>query len=231
MIRLSGRNVFNVSLMVLLSVGLIWIWLKLHQPNTLPIETVKIIGTFKHITHAEVKQAVVPFIDTGFFSVKLHALSNKLLDLPWVASVSVSRIWPGTLEITIYEQKAFVRWNNGVLTANGEAFFPAQSTIPTELPWLQGPQGQQQQVLGAYQAMSTMLKPIGLSISRLTLSDRWAWSMQLKNGINVLIGRNQPQQHLARFINAYKPVLAARSANVAQVDLRYPNGMAVNWKK
>ncbi len=228
--RLTWRSALSVSVIILLAVGSIWVWLTIHQAGVLPIKTVKISGTFNHLTNAEIERVAMPYVDTGFFSVDLNGLSQSLLNIPWVAAVSVTRIWPDTLKIAITEQQAYVRWNNGMLNANGQAFYPAQQTIPTDLPWLQGPQGQQQQIVATYQKMRTMLAKSGLAIVQLQLNDRWAWSLLLNNGIKLLIGRGHAEQHLTRFVNVYQKVLAARAADVAQVDLRYPNGMAVSWK-
>ena len=45
----------------------------------------------------------------------------------------------------------------------------------------------------------------------------------------VVIGRDQPQQRLARFIAVMPMLLQGRTGSFVYADLRYSNGFAVKW--
>lgn len=66
------------------------------------------------------------------------------------------------------------------------------------------------------------------------LSDRYAWSVRLDNGMKVEFGREKNQDTMNRLMNsllkAY-PQLAQKAANgIESIDMRYPNGVALKVK-
>jgi cell division protein FtsQ len=61
------------------------------------------------------------------------------------------------------------------------------------------------------------------------LSERFAWQVQLNNGIKLNLGRQEFINRLQRFINLY-PLLQQDERDINYVDLRYDTGMAVGWQ-
>jgi cell division protein FtsQ len=64
----------------------------------------------------------------------------------------------------------------------------------------------------------------------LSVDARGAATVELDNGIEVRLGREDATERLARFSALALPALAAKLATVAYVDMRYTNGFAVGWK-
>jgi cell division protein FtsQ len=62
------------------------------------------------------------------------------------------------------------------------------------------------------------------------LDERGAWTFEIGNGIEVRLGANSVDERTARFFRALDGVLAHAAADVAYVDMRYPNGFAIGWK-
>lgn len=209
-----------------------WGWLWLHNPRTFPIKKVQIEGRYTHVAKQDIIQMALPYVDAGFFSLDSHRLKRHILSLPWVSGVAVRRIWPDIVVIHISEQQPVARWDAGsLLTDSGEVFTPEYKTIPQNLPRLFGPEGQQQQVLGQYREMNRLLAKVGLSIQQLHLSSRWSWWLRLDNGMTVLLGQVEPVARLQRFVIVYNTVFGSRGTAASRVDLRYANGMAVNWRQ
>ena len=102
--------------------------------------------------------------------------------------------------------------------------------VPAELPLLEGPDGSEHQVAQLYLDTSAQLAPIGLRLTRVSLDARGAWELALSNNVTVRLGRQDVYHRLNRFVHAASPVIAARSNDVAYVDMRYSNGFAVGWK-
>ncbi|GAB4223725.1 MAG: hypothetical protein Tsb005_19610 [Gammaproteobacteria bacterium] len=210
----------------------IWGWQKLHDPNTLPIQAIKIEGNVKHLSHHAIEQAILPYVlSQGFFAVNVAGLRDHLMQLPWVELASVTRVWPNSLLVNITEQQAVAQWlDDSLLNSQGELFSPEKYTFPSGLPKLEGPQGQHQQVLAHYRAMSDMLAPLNLLIEHIVLSARNAWLLKLNNGMTLLLGRIEPMERLQNFIDVYQKVFANTALQAERVDLRYEQGLAVQWK-
>ena len=81
-----------------------------------------------------------------------------------------------------------------------------------------------------YQMLSQILRPLGFSITRLELRERGSWFVSTAQGIELLLGRDHLVEKVQRFVAIYNKALKDKADNIASVDLRYPNGLAVAWR-
>ena len=220
---------FSVLMFAIFLMAFIFAWLYLRDSKHFLIQTVRIEAPFVHTGPEKLKQRLMPYTKTSFFSVNVNRLQKVLMSDPWVAKVSVRRVFPNSLLIKITEQKAVARWgNNSVLNADGKIFTPALNSIPNNLPMLYGPIREINQVWAVFQKINPELAAANLQLSELVLNARHAWRLKLNNGTQVILGRFDIEQRIARFIRVYPKVFANRPAPKS-VDLRYNNGLAVNW--
>ena len=92
-----------VSVMLVVAVGIGVRWLL--DPHTLPIKRVQISGQFRHLTSAQLQEAVSGTVVGGFFTVNVDAVMRAARTLPWVDTASVRRVWPDTLRLEVAEQR------------------------------------------------------------------------------------------------------------------------------
>jgi cell division protein FtsQ len=153
-------------------------------------------------------------------------LRESLKKLPWVRGASIRREFPDRLEVQLEEYQPLAHWNNNALVdSQGEVFF-ARSDM--DMPDFVGQDGTAAEVTQRYEQFSRQLAGLELQVNRLVLSPRHAWQLRLSNGMVLELGREDVQQRLARFVEAYPYSLAAIQSRVRYVDLRYSNGFAVN---
>ena len=211
---------------------LAWCLIQLQRPDVLPIKKIQALGTFDHVDEAALRSAVAVTGQAGHFSVNIDKVQSAVENLPWVAQASVSRIWPDTLAINVTEQQAYAVWaKGGVVNQHGVVFFPKQSTYPGALPVFDGPVGMERNMTEQYRLAKTIIAPLDLGIQKLSMDTRRAVSLQLSNGIQVILGRQDLQSRLERFVRVYKKVLASRANDIARIDMRYSNGLSVGWHK
>ena len=205
-------------------------WFALH---TLEVKT-----PTAHVTEAQIRLVAERRVRGTFFTVDLERVRNSLERLPWVREARVERRWPDTLVVSLVEHVPLARWNdNALVSDSGEVFVAA---VGMDLPRLFGPQGSSAEVVTAFHRHQAALKPLGMTISELRLSPRRAWWMQLDNGLQLALGREQAETRLARFVAVYPRLFAAQVADPATntpleavpltpltVDLRYSDGFAV----
>ena len=82
-----------------------------------------------------------------------------------------------------------------------------------------------------YKEAKQVIQPLGLEILTLTLDSRGAYRLELSNDIELLLGREKIQNRLERFARVFQKVLKTRAAEIARIDMRYSNGLAVGWRK
>lgn len=134
--------------------------------------------------------------------------------------------------IRLEEQLPVARWGDEALLNNaGHAFAPRESANYQHLPRLAGPQRAQRQVMQQYQVLSQMLRPLGFSIIALEMRERGSWYLRTAQGIDLLLGRDHIVDKMRRFAAIYEKALKAQQPNIARIDLRYPNGLAVAWRE
>ena len=167
----------------------------------------------------------------NFFTVNLEETQQAFEKLPWVRKVSVRRLFPWRLEVSMEEHEALASWNGvGLVNTHGEVFTATTNQI---LPGFIGQPDTAHEVTRMYAAFSSQLAPLVQQISQISLSPRHAWQLRLSNGMLLKLGREQAQQRLARFVAAQGTEdrgLRTEGA-VAYVDLRYRNGFAVMYNQ
>ena len=109
------RRLFRISSAFFLLSSLLWCWIKITNPQTFPISQVTIEGNYQHIDKQALKQTVVPYLNSNFFTVNMTGLRERLLTFPWLQSVFVWREWPGHLHIELTEQHPLAIWGDSSL--------------------------------------------------------------------------------------------------------------------
>jgi len=202
-----------------------------NQDQRLDIRFVRVIGVLEHVEKEEMEQAILPKIEVGYLVLDVDLVRDAVEKLDWVNRVQVQKIWPDTVIVTVKEQIPYARWGeNDLLSINGEKFRPNQIARFTSLPLIVGPKEQEVVLLDKLKHLQGRLNNIGITITKLQVNDRLSWSIRLSNGLLVQMGRKQPLLAFERFLTTL-PLLGNQQIEAMErVDLRYPNGYAVQWK-
>ncbi len=217
-------------IIVAAAIGLIWGWQFLRDPVRFPVRTVKVEAGYQHVDKQTLAQIVMPYVERGFFGLKVRSLKQHIAQLPWVAQASVVRVWPDKIIIQIQEQQAVAQFGNAALiNEQGQLFRPPVNTFPANLPVLNGNEDKTTKLWQYYQEMNAVLMPLQLSIRELDLNNRQSVNLVLSNGTVVLLGHNQILSRLQRFVKVYPQIFTSTNAHAERVDLRYENGLTIKW--
>ena len=224
--------VLGAASVVVLAIGVgLLAWLARPLLAGPKLTTLTLNGHLVHVDPAAVQRAVIPELGSGFFTTRVDRIGAAVQALPWVASVSVRREWPHTLHIDVVEEAPVARWNgDGLMDAQGRVFTHTADKTYASLPMLAGRDDAAQDVLAQYDTLEALVQPRGIVIVALSVDARGAATVELDDGIEVRLGREDAEQRLARFSAVALPALSAKLATVAYVDMRYTNGFAVGWK-
>lgn len=234
--KLFAKTAFSLKTLASFTLFLIIILLSFYHLNSMdkanrfPIHSVKVYG-IQNVDRQEIEKLIKPLVQHGFFSLDVEGVKDRLLQLPWVSKTVVRRVWPNQLVIAIAEKKPLATWNDtSLLSLSGELFQPAPETIPTGLPRLKGPDGEQIQLMQYYAHVNQILQPLHAKIASLELTPDMVWMLTLNNGIKMTIGYKEILTRLQHFVKVYPKIIGDRIQQVEYVDLRYSNGLAVRWK-
>ncbi|MFC3607168.1 cell division protein FtsQ/DivIB [Stutzerimonas tarimensis] len=195
-----------------------------------PIAKVTVQGELAYVSPDAVQQQIAPYVERSFFSVDLVGMRKSLEEMPWIAGAEARRVWPDQVIVKLDEQLPIARWGDEALLNNrGQSFVPSDASGYDQLPQLYGPKRAQRRVMQQYQMLSQMLRPMGLTVHRLELRERGSWFLTTGQGMELLLGRDNVVEKIRRFGTIYRQELHEQRENIARVDLRYANGLAVAW--
>lgn len=195
-----------------------------------PIQTVNVIGQ-KQIARDDLREIVKPLVMPGFFAINVETIRDRLLQLPWISEVVVTKRWPNEVTINLSEKIPAARWNkDNLLSTDGQVFRPKDIDHSANLVDFVGPDGQQITMLKYFVNINRILEPLHAKISYLELTPYATWKLKLDNGMTLKIGQNDILTRMTHFVKVYPKIIGDQATNVDYIDLRYPNGMAVRWK-
>ena len=224
----------------------------------LPINSLYVTGNIANMDRQDLKQTVKNQVNAGFFAVNVNQIKIAVQKLDWVQSVSVRRVWPDSLHLEITEHIPVARWRDEYFVNQRGALFLAEdlrgksrgdssakstdasndnhivASDLSSLPIISGPKDLFSQIFLHYMEIKSVVDEGELEIVKLVVDARRSMRVTLSNGIVLLLGRvaeeSYDYQELARFVNAYNITLARRAMDIKEIDLRYTNGFAVQWK-
>lgn len=201
-----------------------WNW---AAQRTWPVQWVQVEGTFRHVSAEEIRAQVAPQVKVGFFAIDAPNLRATIEDMPWIRHAEIRRRWPDSIVVTVEEQEPVARWHDGrFMNGSGELFDTGGVKGFEALPVLAGPAGLEMEVFEAWRSCVEVLLPAGLLIRSITLDERRAWSLELDDGAEVVLGRKATDTRIRRLARVYAR-LRDTEPPLAAVDVRYTNGLAV----
>lgn len=221
--------------LVLLAAGVWW----LAQRPIFSLQVIRIEGMAEmpllHVNPLTIKSAAVPRIRGNFFTANLETVRQAFEAVPWVRKAAVRREWPNRLVVTLEEHRPLGTWGDEgrLISIAGDVFTAnlAEAEENGELLEFSGPPGTEKEVVERYAELHAWFAPIGLAPEGLTLSNRYAWSVRLNNGMTVELGREQTRStvkdRVMRLVSIYPQLVARLQDHIESVDMRYPNGLAL----
>lgn len=222
----------------------LWMLFWLGQRPVFTIKQIQIESadgsTLKHVNLPAVRSLVIGNLTGNFFSIRLDNTRAAFESVPWVRTASVRRIWPNGLAVTIQEHEPLGIWGGMdqpmLINKHGELFVAnmAEAEADGALLKFSGPEGSNREVISLYNQINEWFKPWNTKAVEVSLSNRYAWSAKLDNGVRFEFGRDldhrdreQIEARVDRFFKIWPQLQEKMNGKVDLVDLRYPNGFAI----
>jgi len=203
-----------------------------HSPR-FDFRRIEIVGDVRHVSRAAVRAAIAGRVSGNYFTIRLDQVRRAFETLPWVAQVSVRRIWPNRLRVTLTEHRALGEWGDGRLVSDGGVLFeanPAEAEADGPLVSFAGPPAAAPDAVSRFHDFSALLAPLQLRVAGVRISDRASWSLTTDPPVQFELGRDDPpgrlQRRLAAVVAAWPVVTARLDGPAGRVDARYSNGFA-----
>ena len=229
LMRMLTALALAAAAMLLVAAAAVWF----SQRPWFEFRRIEIRGDVRHISQASVRDAVAGHLAGNYFTMRLAEARRAFEALPWVAAVSVRRIWPNRLSVTLVEHRALGQWDDGRLVSDLGVLFvanPAEAEVEGPLVGFSGPPRYAAQAVRHFHEFGAALAPLQISIARIRVSDRASWSLDGTPPLRIELGRDDPpgrlQERLDSIAAALPMVVARLDGPPARIDARYSNGFA-----
>jgi len=248
--RINPRPAWVVTLISVLILALLALFLadRLFHPQKFPIREIEVRGELVRVDGKEVTKIVKHSLDGNYFSLNLLRLERQIEKMPWVLSASLRRQWPSTLVVEIIEVHPVALWGEQKwLNFSGELVNRRDHNLLVNLPLLNGPDSQKDEVWRNFRKWSELFARHGLSLDGLSLDERDLWHIRLSPGalnvdrdwsenegeqvhvVTMVAQKAHADARIRRFVEALNRELISQFPAMKSVDLRYPNGFAIGW--
>ncbi|MCZ6640618.1 MAG: cell division protein FtsQ/DivIB [Gammaproteobacteria bacterium] len=217
-------KLFLVLLPVVLLVGAGAAWIALNEP----IRAVRVEGTLTHGEQRVIRDVVTHSLDQPLLSLDLNQVKQQIRSLSWPREVSVRKIWPATLLIIVEKEAPVARWGGDEFLTSDAKVVQLQQRDET-LPGFDCHLSAPKEAMEVFQQLQDVLADYDLIIRKLEESASGEWQVTLHNGVTVMLGSERLLNRIHRFTKVYDQALSKR-ADIAHVDARYSNGVAVRWQ-
>lgn len=237
LLNATSSALLGVFALALMSSGLWWV----AQRPMFTLKTIRIEGAeapLRHVNVATVRTTALPRIRGNFFTADLDAVRQAFEAVPWVHRAAVRREWPNQLIVELEEHAPLGTWGDAgrLVSLHGDLFTAnlAEAEEDGELPEFDGPAGTEREVVARFRELQEWFAPIKLQPDAVRLSGRYAWTVRLNNGMTVELGREQSRamlkERVDRLVGVYPQLLTRLQDRIESVDMRYPNGLALQAK-
>ena len=234
MMNAASSALFALVLLSLVCSSLWW----LTQRPVFTLKVIRVEGAdseLRHVNALTVRGTALPRIRGNFFSANLETVRSAFETVPWVRRAMVRREWPNQLIVTLEEHEPLGTWGDDgrLVSVKGDVFTVNldEAEEDGELSELSGPEGSEKEVVARFEEMHDWFAPIALTPESVHLSERYAWRVKLDNGMTVELGREQTRttlkERVARLVTVYPQLVARLQDRIENVDMRYPNGLAL----
>lgn len=156
------------------------------------------------------------------------AARNMLVQLPWVASAEVTKLYPNGLAIQLQERKPFAIWQHdeqlSLIEENGHVIVPFAHQEFSQLPLVTGA-GAQREAKLLVPAVAAIPELKSRVKAQMLVAGR-RWDIRLDNGVTIQLPQGDPADALLGLAKLDSST-GLLSKDILTVDLRVPGQMVV----
>lgn len=223
--QVSSRRLRRVTMLLslaMLGFGVYWAagyWLDA------PVQRVTVEGELQFVQRSEIEQKLVAAIDDTFLKLDLKKLKAELEAHPWIYFADVQRKWPYSLHVAITEEKPIARWEReGFVNQDGRVVKVDLQPQGGALTELSGESQYSRDMLKLYKKLAEQASQEHLEIVSLSQDSVGAISLHFNDGSQLLLGREELQTRMQRFLKVYQ----IEKTPGLIFDARYSSGIAVS---
>lgn len=194
-----------------------------------PTTKLQLSGKLDYLSESELASKIADLLATNLWAINVNTVKDKIYQDPWVNFVFVNKRWPDILQVEVISHNPIAKWNDQfLLTATGK-ILSSNELESLKLPKLSGTAGEEKMLIDTYYLLLEKLSVVGLFVSEVICTKEQEIEVLLDNNVKLILGSYDLPDRINRFILSYNKKLQPMISDIAYIDLRYNNGVAVSW--
>lgn len=220
-----------IPLVLLMLLGLV-AYYGLPRAHWFPLRRVIMAEQSFPFADTAIRKEATAALTGDFFAFDVAAFKERILENPWVRTVSVRRVFPDGVLLSVQAHEPVAVWRDrGLLDQAGVAFYPPDWEAHAPRAHLLASPKNKDIIFYYFQWLESAIKSKNLAIYRFVLDDDMECHIQFENGVLVHVSAQYFIPYINRFLALYDRVVGDRATEVRSVDLHYETGLAIQWKK
>jgi cell division protein FtsQ len=195
-----------------------------------PVQVVRVSGDLSLPERDAVQAAVLQRLDGGLLAIRLDDVVDGVLALSWPREVRVRRVWPGIVDVNVTKDTFVARWGGGGVLNSGGQVVDSAGPPDESLPLIRCANANGARAMQIFQMLGQVLADTPLKVAEVEEDALGEWRVTFTNELTVSLGNEELLERVERFSRVYRKVIEDRLDQVARVDARYRNGVAVSWR-
>ena len=208
----------------------------LRSDRLMPVRAVVVDGVLKYLSRKDIADITGrTAAGSNITTLDTEEVRSALMQNPWIASASVKKKMPDTLDVSVVEHVPAAYFNHGLFDAKTrEPFYPNMRDFKEPLIKLEAthdylaPTVYDQTVKFISEFQNTPYEVV-----KVKLDSARGYHVTLSNGIELRLGRDEAKNPLSQRIKTFIEAFSKTDIdvnNVEYVDLRYDSGFSIGWK-
>lgn len=173
------------------------------QNELFKLKNIQIITTSSQVNPQDIQRMLTTYLGQSIYRIDLENLSRKIVQLPWIKTVSIKRFPPNELKILYLEQEPIAQITldkTYLVNEDGELFKDVNETTKYNLPLITGvnesskqikakiSEAQIQMAIQAIKEHSLAGSPGG-KIAKININDGISLKVNFISGLNIMMGK------------------------------------------
>ncbi len=201
-----------------------------HLLDQIEIRQVKLAGDLRYLDAAQLESELSQRFAGRYLETALGEVIVVVEDHPWIAEAAARRVWPDTLLIEVIEQRPVAIYNDTLYLGQTGDLFQPPVPVTDPLPKLYGALSETMQVYSHYGVFADRLSDLA-NVKSVARGQDMGWDVTLDSGVSLRLGRTDVLGRLARARDIMGRLSEEQLAQLAEVDARYGNGVALAWRE
>lgn len=165
---------------------------------------------------------------TSLVGLDANAARLNVLELPWVESAEIRKIYPNTIQVTLNEREAYAVWQSdeglALIDAQGDKIVPYRAGRHAQLPLIVG-RGAEVEGKDFIAQVASYPQLADKVRAYVRVADR-RWDLLLDNGVRVMLPETDVAAALVK-VNQMDQIKQILSRDIASLDMRLDDRMTV----